>query len=200
MLETKPLKYKKLEGLSERQLSEHHDVLYAGYVKKYNEIVEKLKTVDLESVNGTYSDLRELQLEKTFALNGIKLHEYYFENMTDKPSNCEGPIKQLIEQRWGSYEKWAAEFAAMGVAARGWVVLSIDLDNPPGLDNILCDMHNQGGVWNSGSLLVMDVYEHAYFLDYATARKDYIAAFMKCIDWQAVNDRIPRWAVEKYTK
>lgn len=200
MLEAKPLKYKSLPGLTDQQLSEHHDVLYVGYIKKYNEIMERLNSVDLESSNGTYSELRELQLEKTFALNAIKLHEYYFENMSDKPSNCSGPILQLIERRWGSYDNWLAEFSAMGLASRGWVILSFDFDSPPGLDNVLCDTHNQGGIWNSGSLLVMDVYEHAYFLDYATARKDYIKTFMSLIDWKVVNDRLPQWMIEKYTK
>lgn len=187
-LEVKPLKYKSVEGLSERQLAEHHDVLYAGYVKKYNEIVEKLKDADLGATNATYSELRELQHEKGFALNGIKLHEYYFDNMTDKPTPISGQIKQLIEQRWGSIEAWQQEFAALGVAARGWVILSWDHDLKK-LDNYICDAHNQGGAWNSSALLVMDVYEHAYFLDYGTARKNYIAAFDAVIDWAVVNER-----------
>ena len=188
-LEVKPLKYKSLPGLSEKQLSEHHDVLYAGYVKKYNEIVDKLAAVDLESTNATYSDLRELFVEKNFALNGIKLHESYFDNLTDKPGECSGTIKSLIEKRWGSVEKWQAEFAALGIAARGWVVLCFDY-NLGSLENYLYDTHNQGGVANTELVLVMDVYEHAYFLDYATARKDYINAFMSAIDWDVVNKRV----------
>ena len=82
MRDIKPLKYKELKGLSEKQLSEHHDVLYVGYIKKISEIEEKLKNVDLSSANATHSDLRELKMEETFALNGVKLHEGYFENMT----------------------------------------------------------------------------------------------------------------------
>src|SRR3989344_1257835 len=112
----KKLIYATLEGLSEKQLKEHHDVLYAGYVKKIDEIEEKLKKVDLATANATYSDLRE--------------------------------------------------FKALGLAARGWVVLGYDLDEKR-LKNIVCDTHNQGGVWNMTALLVMDVYEHAYFIDYA---------------------------------
>jgi Fe-Mn family superoxide dismutase len=197
--EPQPLKYKSVPGLSERQLAEHHDVLYAGYVKKYNEIMEKLATVDLGSANATYSDLRELQHEKVFALNGIQLHEFYFDNLTDQAKEMDGPIKQLIEQRWGSVEAWQDEFAALGLASRGWVVLGWDM-NEPGLDNYICDAHNQGAPWNAGTLLVLDVYEHAYFLDYGTARKDYVEKFMAAIDWQAVNDRIPKWVIDKYTK
>lgn len=192
-MEVKPLKYTELPGLSAKQLSEHHDVLYAGYVKKFNEITEKAKSVDLESTNGTYSELRELFVEKNFALNGIKLHESYFDNMTDKPSQIEGTIKKLIEDRWGSVEKWQTEFSALGIAARGWVVLAYDY-NLGQLENYIYDVHNQGGVADTELVLVMDVYEHAYFLDYATARKDYIAAFMGVIDWKVVDARVAHHA------
>ncbi len=188
-MEVKPLKYNELPGISKRQLSEHHDVLYAGYVKKYNEIVEKLKSVDLSATNGTYSDVRELFVEKNFALNGVKLHESYFDNMTDKPSKIGGTIVKLIEKRWGSVEKWQEEFMALGIAARGWVVMAYDY-NLGQLENYIYDMHNQGGVADTELVLVMDVYEHAYFLDYATARKDYIAKFMEVIDWDVVNKRV----------
>jgi len=190
----KPLKYTKLDGLSERQLKEHHDVLYVGYVKKMGEIEEKLKTVDLSTANATYSDLRALKMEETFATNGVRLHEGYFDNMDQKGTQCGGKIKEYIERDFGSYEKWEAEFKAMGLAARGWVVLAYDLEEKR-LVNVLCDWHNQGGVWNSVALLVMDVYEHAYFIDYATARKSYIEAFFKNIDWEEVNRRIEKFSL-----
>ncbi len=192
-LEVKALKYEQLDGISARQLKEHHDVLYAGYVKKYNEITQKLESVDLSSANATYSDLRELQQEKGFALNGIKLHESYFDNMTDRPTPINGTIEQLINKRWGSYDAWATEFAALGLAARGWVVLAFDY-NLNQLENYIFDAHNQGGVVDTELVLVMDVYEHAYFLDYGTARKDYIAKFMKVIDWSVVNSRVDHHA------
>jgi Fe-Mn family superoxide dismutase len=188
-MEVKPLKYTELPGLSAKQLSEHHDVLYAGYVKKYNEIIEQIASADLEATNATYSELRELFVEKNFALNAIKLHESYFDNMSDKPAPIDGTIKKLIEDRWGSVEKWTAEFSALGIAARGWVVLAFDY-NLGKLENYIFDAHNQGGVVDTELVLVMDVYEHAYFLDYATARKDYIAKFMQVIDWEVVNKRV----------
>lgn len=191
MREIKPLKYKELRGLSERQLSEHHDVLYAGYVKKIAEIEEKLKNVDLSSANGTYSDLRELKMEETFALNGVKLHEGYFDNLIPNgnpstPLGANNQIFDLIIRDFGSYEAWEKEFKALGLCARGWVVLGYDLDEKK-LKNVLCDSHNQGGVWNMIALMIMDVYEHAYFLDYATARKKYIDSFFDNIDWNFVN-------------
>src|SRR3989338_11298410 len=149
MREIKPLKYEELDGISEKQLREHHDVLYAEYVKKVGEIEEKLRTVDVSTANGTFSDLRELKMEETFALNGVKLHEGYFDNMTkiDKPGLSIGKVGELIAKDFGSYEAWEKEFKAMGLCARGWVVLVYDLDEKK-LKNILCDSHNQGGVWN----------------------------------------------------
>ncbi len=181
-----PLKYKELPGLSERQLAEHHDVLYAGYVKKVNELREALKSVDVTKANATYSDLREMKIEEGFAVNGVTLHEAYFANLTPSETKAEGDILSLIEQDFGSLETWAAEFAACGIAGRGWVVLAFDFkDNR--LHTYVCDVHNQGGIWGSIPLLVLDVYEHAYFLDYATARKKYIDVFMGHIDWSVPN-------------
>ncbi|MDP3935157.1 MAG: superoxide dismutase [Candidatus Giovannonibacteria bacterium] len=207
MREIKKLKYTELDGLSEKQLREHHDVLYAGYVKKIGEIEEKLKNVDVSSANATYSDLRELKMEETFALNGVKLHEGYFDNMGPPLSSTlgvespktpsvfpSGAILEMIAKDFSSYENWEKEFKAMGLCARGWVVLGYDLDEKK-LKNILCDSHNQGAPWNMLALLIMDVYEHAYFIDYATARKAYIEAFFKNINWKYVDMRISEYSL-----
>lgn len=183
MTEAKPLTYKALQGLTEKQLAEHHDVLYVGYVKKTDEIREKLKTVDLTKANGTYADLRELKLEEGFAVNGVRLHEGYFSSMGGNGSKPTGNLLKMIEKDFGSYEHWEAEFKAMGLCSRGWVVLAYDWEDMK-LHNYLCDAHNQGGVWGCSTLLILDVYEHAYFLDYGTKRKDYIEAFMKNVDWK----------------
>ncbi|MEK9166398.1 MAG: Fe-Mn family superoxide dismutase [Patescibacteria group bacterium] len=199
MKEIKPLKYTELDGLSEKQLKEHHDVLYAGYVKKIGEIEEKLKNVDIASANATFSDLRELKMEETFALNGVRLHEGYFDNMAPPPAGGGGAappgrIAEMISRDFSSYENWAAEFKALGLCARGWVVLGYDLEEKK-LKNIVCDSHNQGGVWNMVAVLIMDVYEHAYFIDYATGRKAYIEAFFKNINWHYVNAVLEKFRI-----
>lgn len=199
MKEQKPLTYTSLEGISEKQLKEHHDVLYAGYVKKWNEIQEKLAAVDYAKANATHSDVRELKVEETFALNGVKLHEGYFDNMVSGGSEPASVIKEWIEKDFGSFEKWKEEFMALGLAARGWVILAFDLDDGR-LYNILCDSHNQGGVWNSVALFIMDVYEHAYFVDFATGRKAYIEVFFKNINWDHVNSVIERLKLAQFRK
>ncbi len=190
----KPLNYKELQGLSEKQLTEHHDVLYAGYVKKIGEIDEKLKTTDKSAANATYSEFGELKREETFALNGVKLHEGYFDNMKPDGSPCSGKIRELIERDFGSYEAWEEEFRAAGIAGRGWVVLGYDLEEGK-LRNVLCDAHNHGGVWNMIALFIMDIYEHAYFLDYGTGRKAYIEAFFKNLNWEHVNGLLEKYKI-----
>ncbi len=189
MTAIKPLTYKVLQGLSEKQLSEHHDVLYAGYVRKTDEIREKLKTVDLSTANGTYADLRELKLEEGFAVNGVRLHEGYFAALGGQGGKPAGNLLKMIEEDFGSYEKWEAEFKAMGLAARGWVVLAFDWEDMQ-LHNFLCDAHNHGGIWGCSTVLILDVYEHAYFLDYGTARKKYIDVFMQNLNWNLVQQKI----------
>ena len=190
----KKLKYTKLDGLSEKQLQEHHGVLYPGYVKKVNEIWQRLEKADLDAANATYSDLRELKVEETFALNGVKLHEGYFDNLGGHGGKASGKVLELIEKSFGSFGNWENEFRALGLTARGWVVLAYDLDEKR-LFNFVCDTHNQGGVWNCAAILILDVYEHAYFIDYGTGRKKYIEAFMKNIDWNYVNSVITRYKI-----
>ncbi len=197
----KPLKYKSLDGLSDKQLSQHHDVLYAGYVKKTNEIRKALETVDKVSANATFSQLRELKVEETFALNGVKLHENYFDSMGEKKNGAKptGTIASWLDEDFGSFENWMAEFKAMGIASRGWVVLAMDMEDGR-LYNFSCDVHNQGGVWAAVPVLVLDVYEHAYFIDYGTTRKDYIEAYMKNIDWAECGNVIGKFKLDIFRK
>ena len=193
----KPLKYKELPGLSERQLAEHHDVLYAGYVNKTKEIREALKAADRSKANGVWSDLRELKLEESFAVNGVVLHERYFDNLKAGGAAPSGAVAEYLAQDFGSIESWSADAVACGIAARGWVVLAFDL-NDGKLHNYICDVHNQGGVWGAIPLLVLDVYEHAYFLDYATARKKYLESLLKNLDWSVPNVIIEKYGLEKF--
>jgi len=194
----KELSYKELPGISAKQLSEHHDVLYAGYVKKINEIRAKIESVDLASANATYSDMRELKVEETFAANGVKLHEEYFDSLGGD-GKVKGTIAEMIAQDFGSYEKWEQQFKATGVAARGWVVLAYDWDEKK-LRNIIYDTHNQGGIIGCCPLVVMDVYEHAYFIDYATARKKYIDAFVANVNWDHANELIEKRRIKENRK
>lgn len=198
MREVKPLNYIFLpEFLSERQLSEHHDVLYVGYVNKLNEIEEKLSSADKGKANATFSDFRALKKEEVFAQNGILLHELYFENISPPATPAEAgravpeALQQAIKKDFGSLDAWQEDFLACGMSSRGWVILA---QNPTDgrLHNYIADVHDIGGVWGAKPLLVLDMYEHSYFIDYGTKKKDYINAFIKNINWEVVEKRFSR--------
>lgn len=184
--------YKSLKGISERMLAEHLK-LYNGYVTKSNEIVDKLAsgTVDLSKSSATYSEFRALKLEQTFCGNGMYLHQYYFSNLSDGAGQAAGDVKTEIEKNFGNYEKWKDEFIATGMAGRGWAVLGLNLEDGK-LYNLLFDAHNIGGFVSLVPLLVLDVFEHAYFIDYGTNRKEYINAYLNLADWSIVAKRLER--------
>ncbi len=181
-----------LQGISQRQIDEHFDVLYKGYVNKLNEIEAKLQSVNFGEANATYSEIRELKKEEVFAADAVRLHEEYFENLGGD-GVCKGNILDLIKADFGSLEKWETELKACGVAARGWGGLAFDWKDHR-VHNYVTDIHSEA-VWQCSPLLILDVYEHAYFIDYGTTRKSYLDAFIKNINWDVVNAKIDRYAI-----
>ena len=183
----KQLPFGKLNGISEKTISAHYEKLYQGYVKKWAEIQEKLSLSDKSLANATYSEIRELKIEEGFASNAILLHEAYFD-MLGGDGNAQGEIIEAISKDFQSLEKWQEEFKSLGLASRGWVILTYDF-NDGKLHNYICDAHNQGGVWGTAPILVLDTYEHAYFSDYGSDKKSYIEVFFKNLNWQTVNKK-----------
>lgn len=178
-------------GISEKTLTTHHDKLYVGYVNKKNEIDEKLAALshggDVSSANQTYSELRALKDGEAFAVNGVYLHEWYFDVLGGDGAPT-GPLADALAAQYGSIENFLNYFAACGMASRGWTVLAFDT-HEKGLRVYNGDAHNQGGVWGALPIVVLDVYEHAYFMDYGSDRKSYIEAFLKQLNWSAANER-----------
>lgn len=191
MTEFKPIPLKPttltMSGISKKTMEEHFK-LYEGYVKKTNEISLKLETVDKSTANQSYSDLRSLKVEYTFALGGVKNHEVYFDVLGGQGGKPEGDLLKQIETDFGSYENWLTDLKASGLAARGWVWLAYDRDQKK-LFNFVGDSQNTYVAWNTVPILALDTYEHAYYLDYAVDRKSYIEAFVNNLDWQAVDNR-----------
>ncbi len=180
--------FEKPEFLSKKQFSEHLK-LYEGYVEKSAEVGEELRSNTFEDVSATIGFVRSLRLGETFTANGVRLHELYFENLGK--SEFKGAIKKAIEGKWG-FEKFKKSFTASALSVRGWVVLAWD-DNLKRLKIYATDQHDIA-VWNAVPILVLDVYEHAYFMDFGTNRKAYVEAFFKNINWSVVNKRFEKWA------
>lgn len=182
-----PYAYDKLDGISQQTNTFHHDTHYAGYVKKRNEVMDKLAAVDRAAANANYSEYGGLKRHETFNAAGQRLHELYWDILggDGKPT---GEVLKHIERSYGSFDNWVADFKASSMIALGWVILAWD----PGDDNLYNftgDSHNQGGVWGTFPLLAIDVFEHAYYHDQGPARAKYIDAFVKNINWQEVERR-----------
>lgn len=151
----------------DKEQFEVHMELYEGYINKMNQI-DKLLCHDpnLKDANATYSEFRGIKRGETYALNGVILHELYFENI-GSTNNCPDPlIKEILERDYGSFEIWQEHFVATAKASRGWAILSYD-PRSDRFRNISLDAHDVGNISLSIPLLVLDVYEHAYFFQYA---------------------------------
>lgn len=181
-----------LKGISDKQIEFHFETHYKGYVNKINEVWEKLKTADRAKANQNFSDFRALKVEESFNHMGVVLHELYFENIKDGAGTKPGKhLAELIEKNFGSFEKWKEDFKACGIALRGWAVLVYDLSNGKLINNGL-DAHNLYGFLNAVPLLVLDVYEHAYYTDQGPKRPPYIDAFFENVNWNVVNERLEK--------
>lgn len=196
-MEQKPLPFSgSLEGISERTVSIHHDKLYAGYVNKSNEIATALSPLerggDVSSANQSYSQLRSLKTDETFAKNGVYLHEAYFD-ILGGDGTPSGAFSEALTARFGSTDNAIQYISGCGMATRGWVILAWDTQSSS-LEVYTADTHNQGGVWGCIPIIVLDVYEHAYFMDFGSDRKSYIDHFWKNLDWNKINNRFSRIA------
>lgn len=191
MRTAKKLKFSELTGFS-RRLVENHYTLYNGYVNKLNEIEERLKKADRTTANATFSELGELARQEPFASHGIAMHESYFSALGgDGRADAKLSVVKAIARSFGSFDAWLADFKARGLAARGWVVLALNvLDG--NLHNYSQDAHDKGAQWWCVPILIMDVYEHAYFIDYGTKRKDYVESFFASLNWKAINTRFEK--------
>ena len=184
------LKPKGLKGISDQQLEYHFETHYKGYVTKINEVWEKMQLVDRGKANQNFSDYRALKVEESFNYMGVVLHELYFENIKDgKSTTPSAKLMEHINKIFGSFEKWKEDFKACGIALRGWAVLVYDLTSGRLINNGL-DAHNVYGLLNTVPLLVLDVYEHAYYTDQGPKRPPYIDSFFENVNWHAVNGRL----------
>ncbi|HWH55906.1 MAG TPA: Fe-Mn family superoxide dismutase [Gaiellaceae bacterium] len=184
-----------LDGIS-REGVEAHYKLYEGYVNKRNEILEKLGSVDLATANQVYSEIRSLKVELSFAVGGIKNHEIYFDHLGGEGGSPDGAFGDLVERDFGSADDWRRDLKASGMAGRGWAWTAYDWDEGR-LFNYVGDAQNTYPIWNATPLIALDVYEHAYFLDYQTDRASYIDAFFDNLDWSTVNDWVSKYQIQK---
>jgi Fe-Mn family superoxide dismutase len=182
-----PFDPKKLKGLSEKLLVSHHDNNYAGAVKRLNLIQRQLGSLPRDAAPYQIGSLKR---EELIASNSMLLHELYFGNLGGS-GHADGLAASLIGAEYGSLEAWEHDFrqTALSLAGgSGWVVV--------GYDRARQSLHNWWAwdhahqVSGGDPVLVLDMYEHAYHMDYGAAAKPYIDAFLANLDWDEVNRRV----------
>jgi len=178
-----------MEGFSETLLKNHF-TLYQGYVTNTNKVLDILTQMIKDGKTGI-PEFAELKRRIGWEFNGMRLHEYYFENLGGKTQLDKNArlIKKITED-FGSYEAWEKDFKATGtMRGIGWVVLYQDVTNGR-LINFWINEHDVAHPAGCNPILIMDVFEHAFMLDYGLKKADYIEAFFKNIDWRAVEARL----------
>ncbi len=164
--------------------------MYTRYIDCLNKVKEDLNSDSTYSIcNSNYSQIRSAQKSKTFCLDSIKLHELYFENLTGNNTRINGAIDLLINEIFGSYNNFLEKFKCIGLAMRGWVIFCYDRYNG---DYYIYgqDSHDDGVMLYAEPLIVLDVYEHAYMIDYGINKSNYIDAFITNLDFGVVNKRL----------
>lgn len=178
-----------ISGFSETLLKNHF-TLYQGYVANTNKLVELM--AELSKAGKTSSpEFAELKRRFGWEFNGMRLHEYYFENLGGNgridPSSR---LAQELNKQFGSFQNWEIEFRATGaMRGIGWVVLYKD-DLSGRLFNAWINEHDVGHLAGCRPLLIMDVFEHAFMIDYGLKRADYIQAFFQNLKWETVDRRL----------
>ncbi len=187
------LKPKDLDGISNEQIEPHFEAHYKGYITKYNEIQEKLSDTvfsDRSKANQNYSEYRELKVEETFNYMGVVLHELYFGHLGKKGEPSEA-FKKKVEEDFGSWEACLEELKAAAISFRGWAVLGLDLFSGRLVVNGL-DAHNVYNLHGFIPIIVIDTYEHAYYVDYKNKRPPYVEAVLRNLNWEVINARFEK--------
>lgn len=188
----KPQNYDHLLGISGMSdaLLKNHFALYQGYVNNINKLSEILENLIKEEKSNSV-EYAEMKRRFGWEWNGMRLHELYFGNMAkeNKELNNDSSLLAKVNENFESFENWEKDFrSAAAIRGIGWVILYYDKESD-GVFNIWVNEHDVGHLAGCAPLLVLDVFEHAYVLDYGIKRADYIEAFMKAIDWKAVEER-----------
>jgi Fe-Mn family superoxide dismutase len=178
-----------IDGLSD-QILKNHFTLYQGYVTNTNKLADALGQM-LKEGKIAVAEYAELKRRFGWEFNGMRLHEYYFGNMVKggKGLDLTSGFAQKLAADWGSYDNWQKDFKASGaIRGIGWVVLCLDpIANRT--CNVWINEHDAGHLAGGIPLMIMDVFEHAFMIDYGLKRADYIETFFRAIDWSAVTAR-----------
>lgn len=180
-----------LKGLSKKQI-EVHLALYEGYVKHVNLLLEKIQKLREEDAEGNAFVINELRRRMGFEFDGMRMHEYYFEQLEGgaaAPSE-ESPLKNLASERYGSFDSFVSHIKEVaGTRGIGWVVVYHD-PSARILHTAFVNDHELGQLAGLPIILALDLWEHAFMVDYVPAeKKTYVEAFLENLNWEVVEKR-----------
>ncbi|KKT61900.1 MAG: Superoxide dismutase, Fe-Mn family [Candidatus Giovannonibacteria bacterium GW2011_GWC2_44_8] len=170
-----------------------HFTLYQGYVINFNKLNDILVAIERDGKFGT-PEYAELNRRLGWEFNGMRLHELYFGNMTkeEKALDPNSALGLAIAKEWGAPEIWKKDFISIGaMRGIGWAIMYLDGESGH-LFNVWVNEHDVGHFAGCRPIIVMDVFEHAYILDYGIKKGDYIEAFFRAIGWQTAEERLTR--------
>lgn len=185
----KPLKHKSIPGfLSEEQISPHHTAHYGGALKGYTAADSRLEEAARSGQSEDAAAYGALKRAVNSKGNSVVLHEMYFDGLSPQASDPAADVRTAIEKRFGSAEKWSTDFIASAKDAAGWAMLVKHPVNGK-LYNVVSDEHAMGILWMASPLVVIDTYEHAFYIDYQNRKAEYVEKFIEHIDWNEANAR-----------
>jgi len=185
----KPLKYEAIPGLlTKEQVTPHYQAHYGGALKRFTTIEQQLDELyqAKEPLGG--DALIFLHKDQVNRMNSVLLHELYFDGLTPKPGDPAEDIRAALAKRFGSLDRWIEDFKVCCMAANGWGMLVRDMINGR-LYNVSSDLHEVGVIWLGQPLVVCDVYEHAFYVDYTNRKQEYVGKFVQFLDWDEINSR-----------
>ncbi|MBX7047031.1 MAG: superoxide dismutase [Ignavibacteria bacterium] len=174
----------------------HYNTHHKGYVTALNNIEKGLESADKAGANGNYSQFGELKRRFTWNHAGTLMHDVYWDNLGGDGNIDNAPeIKKAIEEYFGSFDNWKADFKAACMSAKlsGWGVLVFDMLYSGRLLNITTDEHHYGAIWGGIPLVACDVFEHAYYHKDGPGRAKYIDNFINGLHWGRINERFKKF-------
>jgi len=171
----KSIKYKQIDGfLGAEQIRWHYESHYGGALKTFTELEARI-TEDKKT--------------RAAKANSVVMHELYFDTMTPEKLDPTADTNATLKDRFGSLDRWIEDFRASALSCEGWAVLAYHPVNRR-LYNIASDAHDRGPIWFGVPLVVLDMYEHAFYLDFQNRKADYVKGFTEHLDWAEIERRI----------
>jgi len=185
----KPLKYEEIPGLlTKDQVTPHYQAHYGGALKRLTTIEQQLDGLYQGKEPLAGDALTFMHKDKINRMNSVLLHELYFDGLTPKSGNPAEDIRTALGKRFGSLDRWIEDFKSCCMSANGWGILARNMTNGQ-LYNVSSDLHEVGVIWLGQPLIVCDVYEHAFYVDYQNKKQEYVNKFVQYVDWDETNRR-----------